>query len=49
MKQLLLNNLEWFYRLCCQPSRIGRMMKLPKFVFGTVLYRLSGNCKRTDN
>jgi len=35
-------NLEWFYRLCCQPSRIGRMMKLPKFVIGTVLYRLRG-------
>lgn len=35
-------NLEWFYRLCCQPSRIGRMMKLPKFVFGTCLYRLHG-------
>ena len=23
--------LEWFYRLLKQPSRIGRMMKLPKF------------------
>ena len=29
------HNLEWFYRLACQPSRIGRMMKLPKFYFGT--------------
>lgn len=27
--------LEWFYRLCCEPRRIGRMMKLPKFLFGT--------------
>ena len=27
--------LEWFYRLLCQPSRIGRMMKLPKFLIGT--------------
>ncbi|MBO5649514.1 MAG: WecB/TagA/CpsF family glycosyltransferase [Clostridia bacterium] len=35
-------NLEWFYRLCCQPSRIGRMMKLPKFIFGTLLLRLRG-------
>lgn len=35
-------NLEWFYRLCCQPSRIGRMMKLPKFVFGTLFYRMCG-------
>lgn len=33
-------NLEWFYRLCKQPSRIGRMMKLPKFLFGTILYRI---------
>ena len=38
-------NLEWFYRLCCQPSRIGRMMKLPKFVFGTLAYRMSGKHK----
>jgi len=29
-------NLEWFYRLLRHPSRIGRMMKLPKFVFGTM-------------
>lgn len=28
--------LEWFYRLLCQPSRIGRMMNLPKFAI-TVL------------
>lgn len=26
-------NLEWFYRLLKQPSRIGRMMALPKFAF----------------
>lgn len=31
--------LEWFYRLICQPSRIGRMMKLPKFVLGTIFSR----------
>ena len=24
--------LEWFYRLLCQPSRVGRMMKLPLFL-----------------
>lgn len=29
-------NLEWFYRLIKEPSRIGRMMKLPKFLFGTL-------------
>ncbi len=27
--------LEWFYRLCREPWRLGRMMKLPKFLFGT--------------
>ena len=32
-------NLEWFYRLLCMPSRIGRMMKLPKFLFGTIAYK----------
>lgn len=26
-------HLEWFYRLLKQPSRLGRMMVLPKFVF----------------
>lgn len=29
--------LEWFYRLITNPSRIGRMMKLPKFYFGTII------------
>ena len=37
--------LEWFYRLMCQPSRIGRMMKLPKFLFGVIGFRLSGKYK----
>ncbi|MBE6569175.1 MAG: WecB/TagA/CpsF family glycosyltransferase [Ruminococcaceae bacterium] len=36
--------LEWFYRLLKEPKRIGRMMKLPKFYFGTWLYKLRG-CK----
>ena len=26
------HGLEWFYRLCKQPSRLGRMMKLPLFL-----------------
>ncbi len=34
--------LEWFYRLIKQPSRIGRMMKLPKFLLGTVWHKLRG-------
>lgn len=33
--------LEWFYRLLCDPKRIGRMMKLPKFYFGTWKFKLS--------
>ena len=28
--------LEWLYRLIREPRRIGRMMKLPKFVVGTI-------------
>ena len=35
-------NLEWFYRLIKEPKRIKRMMKLPKFVFGTVAAKLTG-------
>ncbi len=30
--------LEWFYRLITDPARIGRMMALPKFYFGTKKY-----------
>ncbi len=30
-------NLEWFYRLLKEPKRIGRMMKLPKFLIGTII------------
>ena len=29
--------LEWFYRLCKEPWRIGRMMELPKFAATVVL------------
>lgn len=34
--------LEWFYRLLCEPWRFKRMMKLPKFYFGTVRYKFTG-------
>ena len=34
--------LEWFYRLITQPSRIGRMMSLPKFLIKVVWVRLFG-------
>lgn len=39
-------NLEWLYRLLKQPSRIGRMMSLPKFLFGTIFYKISGKDKK---
>lgn len=29
--------LEWFWRLLLQPTRIGRMMKLPKFLLGVII------------
>lgn len=29
-------NLEWFYRLVKQPSRFGRMLRLPKYVFKAI-------------
>lgn len=32
------HNLEWFYRLVKNPSRIGRMMDLPKFAFAVLLH-----------
>ncbi len=41
-KFFLKTNLEWLYRLLCMPSRIGRMMKLPKFLFGTMIHKNKG-------
>lgn len=32
-------NLEWFYRLLREPSRLGRMMSLPKFLLRVLLSR----------
>ena len=40
-------NLEWFYRLICQPSRLGRMLKLPVFLLSVVWERVKNgktNC-----
>ena len=31
--------LEWFYRLLCEPKRIGRMMQLPKFLLEIIFKR----------
>ena len=35
-------NLEWLYRLIQEPSRLGRMMRLPKFLWQVVLRRMKG-------
>ncbi len=37
--------LEWFYRLIKQPSRIGRMMRLPKFMLIVLKERIFGKGK----
>ena len=34
--------LEWLYRLICEPRRIGRMMRLPKFVLAALKKRWKG-------
>lgn len=34
--------LEWLHRLLKEPSRIGRMMKLPKFIFAVIFSRFRG-------
>lgn len=38
--------LEWLYRLVKQPSRIGRMAKLPLFLFSALGERLGGKQSR---
>lgn len=34
--------LEWLYRLMKEPSRIGRMMRLPKFLIAVIKERMGG-------
>lgn len=34
--------LEWFYRLLRQPSRIGRMMKLPQYLWRALRWKAKG-------
>ena len=34
--------MEWFYRLCKDPRRIGRMMKLPQFLLLVAGRRMGG-------
>lgn len=35
-------NLEWLYRLIQEPSRFGRMLRLPKFLWRVLLRRMKG-------
>lgn len=35
-------NLEWLYRLMKEPRRLGRMMRLPKFLWRVLLRRMKG-------
>ena len=35
----LKHNLEWLYRFSKNPSRVGRMLKLPKFLAGTIVHK----------
>ena len=39
---MIKTNLEWFYRLCKEPKRIGRMMRLPKYVLKAVTAKKEG-------
>lgn len=41
-KWMIRLQLEWLYRLLREPRRIGRMMRLPKFVFAAYAKRIRG-------
>lgn len=41
-KWMIKLNLEWFYRLIKQPSRFGRMLRLPKFLWAVLRKRIGG-------
>lgn len=42
-KWMIKLRLEWFYRLLKEPRRIGRMMRLPKYVLAAVKKRMKGD------
>ena len=50
-KVFLKTGTEWLWRLMREPSRIGRMMKLPKFYIGTKRYKrqLDKEKKKADS
>ena len=41
-KWMISMNLEWFYRLLKEPKRLGRMMRLPKFILAVCGKKLKG-------
>ncbi len=42
-KWMIKLQLEWLYRLIKEPRRLGRMMRLPKFVFAAFKKRMKGD------
>ena len=42
-------NLEWFYRLLQEPSRLGRMLRLPKFMISCLMEQLRRKRKKWVN
>ena len=40
------HNIEWLYRLMCQPSRIGRMMKLPAYIIRAYAWKIVGKADK---
>ncbi len=41
-KWMIKLQLEWLYRLIKQPKRLGRMLRLPKFIFAALKKRMKG-------
>lgn len=42
-KWMIKLQLEWLYRLIKEPKRIGRMMRLPKYIFAAIGKRIKGH------
>ncbi len=41
-KWMIKLQLEWLYRLCKEPKRLKRMLRLPKFIFAALKRRMKG-------
>ena len=44
-KWMIRLNLEWLYRLIKEPRKLGRMMRLPKYILAVVAERIRGKKK----